>query len=119
MQSRLIPLGTSRLLQSVILLPILLWKYRANDWEGNISRAAQNAPIQAVVVKDDEDWEKVEYIETEEGRAPTSVSGGHFGIKIGTKRWNKTLYSVDWNIRTYADEPLETATDETEKADKV
>lgn len=70
-------------------------------------------------MKDDEDWEKVEYIETEEGRAPTSVSGGHFGIKIGTKRWNKTLYSVDWNIRTYADEPLETATDETEKADKV
>ena len=51
--------------------------------------------------EDDKEWEMVEYEETEEGRAPKSVASGHFDIKIGTKRWNKTLYSADWSYKTY------------------
>ena len=73
--------------------------------QGNNTGTSHKSEIQTPNSGDDDEWEKVEYEETEEGKKPIGLSGGHFGIKIGTKRWNKTIYSVDWNTRTYEENP--------------
>jgi hypothetical protein len=79
-----------------------------SDFIANYSRdiACPNHANEVSSASKDEEWEKIEYKETEEGQAPSSISGGHFGFKVGTKRWNKTLYSVDWNKRVYSDSPV-------------
>jgi len=67
--------------------------------------APANTAVQESYGDEDEDWEMVRYEETEEGRQATSISSGHFALKIGTKKWNKTVYSADWSTRTYEGQP--------------
>lgn len=53
--------------------------------------------------ENEEDWEKIEYAETEEGKAPSHVAWGHMHLKIGPKSRRRTLFSVDWSKLTYDD----------------
>lgn len=87
-------------LSATIHLPVLTWKDKATaDLTISNHKTVETPPRD--LNDDDAEWERIEYTETEEGRAPSSVSGGHFHLKVGTKRWKKTLCSVDWSKRTY------------------